>query len=447
MVTVRPENSDPRTRSSGIGLVTQRTRRHLAEPLFRSAYSLIAAELLTSGLGILFWAVAARLYSTADVGRGSALVAAMLTLANFAQLNLPMGFLRFLPGAGEHTASVVRRAYAVTAVVGALVAWAFVLIAPQLSQRLHFLAESRTLAVAFVVGVPLWCVFALQDAALTAARRAYWVPVENGLFSAGKIVLMVVVAASLPANGIVVAWLLAMALTLPPVNLYLFTRALPVLGRARTNARPVVLREVTRFVAADYAGSLFNHLSTTALPLLVVSLLGAEANALFFVAWTVGTSLTLIATNTGYSLTVEGAMDEQRLAENGRRALRRCLQLVTAGAAAVVLVAPWALALFGPDYQDASDLLRLLAVAGIPASINILYLALMRVQRRLARIVTVQAAECVSMLTLTVVAARSGSIDGPGVAWLITQLLICFAILPDLRAVLRGRPVGGRAPR
>jgi hypothetical protein len=93
---------------SSVAVVARRTRRHLAEPLFRSAYSLILAELLTSGLGIFFWTVAARLYSTGDVGRGSALVAAMLTLANFSQVNLPMGFLRFLPGAGQRGAAWLR---------------------------------------------------------------------------------------------------------------------------------------------------------------------------------------------------------------------------------------------------------------------------------------------------------------------------------------------------
>jgi O-antigen/teichoic acid export membrane protein len=238
-----------------------------------------------------------------------------------------------------------------------------------------------------------------------------------------------------------VAWLLAMVLTLPPVNYYLFARVLPRRTAAAPTGRPFVFGDIARFVSADYVGTVLAHSSTTALPLLVVSLLGAEANALFFMAWTVGTSLTLIATNTGYSLTVEGAMDEGRLAEHGRRALRRCLQLVVPGAGAVALLAPWLLAVFGPEYGAASGLLRLLALAAIPASVVVLYIALLRVQRRLRRLVVVQAALCGSMLTLTVIAAPWGSIGGVGAAWLVTQLVICAAILPDLRAVLRGAAV------
>jgi O-antigen/teichoic acid export membrane protein len=427
------------THGSSMAVVARRTRRHLSEPLFRSAYSLILAELLTSGLGILFWTVAARLYNTGDVGRGSALVAAMLTLANFSQLNLPMGFLRFLPGAGQRGAGFVRRGYAATAVVATVLTTAFVLIAPAVSDRLRFLGDSPTLAVTVVAGVVLWCVFALQDSALTAVRRAQWVPLENGLFSLAKIVLLGVFAGVSSAHGIVLAWLVAMALTLPPVNLYLFTRALPQHATTQRETRPLVLRDVARFVSVDYVGTLLAHLSTTALPVLVVSVLGADANALFFVAWTVGTSLTLVATNTGYSLTVEGAMDEARLAEHGRRALRRCLELVGTGAVVLMVAAPWVLALFGPRYEEASGLLRLLAVAALPASVNLLYLALMRVRRNLRRIVTVQAAQCASVLTLTLIAAPRASIEGVGIAWLVTQSVICAAILPDLRAVLRSR--------
>lgn len=401
------------------------------------------AEVLASGLGILFWTVAARLYDAQALGQASAMVAAMLTLTNISQLNLPMGLLRFLPGAGRRGVLFVRSAYFLTAVMGALLAAAFVLVAPRVLTRLGFLRDSPVLAAAVVVGVVLWGIFALQDAALTAVRQAQWVPVENGLFSLAKIVLLGAFTAVSPTLGIVLAWLVAMAATLPPVNVYLFTRALPGHVAARGAAPPLIFREVARFVSVDYVGKLLGHLSTTALPLLVVAVLGAESNALFFVAWTVGTSLTLVATNLGYSLTVEGALDERRLAEHGRRVLQRCLQLVGAGAVVLAVAAPWVLTVFGPAYREASGLLRLLAIAVVPASVNVLYLALMRVRRSLRRILAVQVAQCVLMLTLTVAVAPRFSIEGVGIAWLVTELVVCATILPDLRAALRPTTVHG----
>jgi hypothetical protein len=60
-------------RSSSVALLTRAAlpaglRSHLAQPLYRTAYSLMAATVLTSVLGAGFWVVAARLYPPEVVG-------------------------------------------------------------------------------------------------------------------------------------------------------------------------------------------------------------------------------------------------------------------------------------------------------------------------------------------------------------------------------------------
>ena len=42
--------------------------RQLEEPLFRAAYSLMANSVITAALGIAYWAVAARVVPSADLG-------------------------------------------------------------------------------------------------------------------------------------------------------------------------------------------------------------------------------------------------------------------------------------------------------------------------------------------------------------------------------------------
>ena len=51
-----------------------RFRVHASEPLFSAAYNLMASTLVTSVLGIGFWAAAARLYPASEVGRDSVLI-------------------------------------------------------------------------------------------------------------------------------------------------------------------------------------------------------------------------------------------------------------------------------------------------------------------------------------------------------------------------------------
>jgi len=47
-------------------------KKHLSDPLFKNAYFLMFFSLTSAGLGFFFWVIAARFYSTADIGLASA---------------------------------------------------------------------------------------------------------------------------------------------------------------------------------------------------------------------------------------------------------------------------------------------------------------------------------------------------------------------------------------
>src|SRR3954468_8018528 len=137
--------------------------------LLRNGYALVLNVGLTSGLGVAFWVLAAREYSVGDVGRGSAMVSALITLSPRGQLNLPSGLLRFLPRAGHQGARLVARGYATAALACVLLASGFLLAAPHVSSRLDFLPDSALMVTAFCGAVVVWSVFALEDAAMSGA--------------------------------------------------------------------------------------------------------------------------------------------------------------------------------------------------------------------------------------------------------------------------------------
>ncbi len=153
-----------------LGKLRDRARAHASEPLFRTAYGLMATTAVTAAAGLVFWVLAARLFSPQAVGRGSVLIASMMALSAFCQLNLNSTLARFLPQV-ERPARALVLSYAATGGAALLVAGAFVIVAPAVSDHYGFLRDG-SLAVLFVVAVPLWCVFTLQDAALTALRAA-----------------------------------------------------------------------------------------------------------------------------------------------------------------------------------------------------------------------------------------------------------------------------------
>jgi O-antigen/teichoic acid export membrane protein len=194
-------------------------------------------------------------------------------LAAIMQLNLTNGLVLFLPEAGSRTGLLVRSAYTIAAVSSFVGAGLLTVAA---SGHLFFADESGStaaFAVLFVVAVPLWSVFVLQDAALTGLRSAGAVPVENVTFALVKIVLLVPLAV-FPQLGLLGAWLLSAGLVIIPLNVYIFRRLIP--RRANAPATIGSWWQVRRYLASDYVGGLLETAFVGALPVVVVSVLSGR---------------------------------------------------------------------------------------------------------------------------------------------------------------------------
>jgi O-antigen/teichoic acid export membrane protein len=410
--------------------------RRRADPLFRSGYALVLSTIVTSGLGVAYWVFAARLYPPRELGEASAAISAMLMLSNFAQMNLFHGLTRFIPGAGAVTGRLVLWAYVASGAVALVLTTLFVVIAPRISDRLTFLAGGVLAGAGFVAAVVLWGVFALQDGVLTALRRATWVPVENALFGVVKLALLVGLAGVLAHGGIFASWNLPVLLAVIPVNLLIFRRLL-----ARRSGDGPMLRpqHVVRFVAVDYVGALLLQTYTTALPLLIVALLGADANATFYVAYVIVAALDLLAVNLSTSMVVEAAHDEARLGEYTRRVLTHAAVLLVPAVAFLVAAAPQLGLVFGERYADETPaVLQLLALGSLPRMLTIVYMSAMRVERRVGNIVGVQAATSVVIIGLTLLLAPTVGVTGVALAWACGHTAVALTRLPWLFSVLRG---------
>jgi O-antigen/teichoic acid export membrane protein len=198
-------------------------------------------------------------------------------------------------------------------------------------------------------------------------------------------------------------------------------------------------RVLVRFVTLDYVGYLFLQAGTNALPVLVTTVLGAGANAVFYVGWLLGSSMELVAEHFGMSLTVESAANPARLATYTRQMLRKGLLLFVPAAVLLYACAPLLLAAFGARYaQDSTIVLRLFTIAVVPRFIIDVYVAACRVQQRVGRIVLIQATTSVLVVTFSVLAMHSFGVAGVGVVYLACQLVVAVAVLPALIRLLRG---------
>lgn len=390
----------------------------------------------TGLLGVVYWLLAARHYSPVDVGRASAAYSAMNFVSGFAAANILGAITRFVPQSGRRTAALVLRTYLFSSVASVVVAVLFLL---SVSHWGTSYAELRGMipAVCFVVCVVAWGIFTLQDGVLTGLRSSVWVPVENGIFGIVKIVLLLAFAAALPSLGIDISWMLPVILSLPLVNLLIFGKLIPDHQLSTGERRPPTGREIGRFLAGDYIGALCVLTISNLVPIAVAIRVGPRLNAYFYMAWTIGGVLFLLAMSTARSLTVEGAFDSAMLAANCRSALRHSMLLLTPVVAVAALLAPVALGLFGPGYaRYGVPILQLLAIATLPKTLTELYLGALRAQSRAKLIALIQVVRCVLMLGLALVFTGTLGMVGAGVAVLVSESLIAIMIVPGLRRIM-----------
>ena len=421
-----------------------RIRRHLDDPLYRTGYYLILGTGVTSLLGIGFWALAAHSYSARVVGLNAAAISAMTLVAEACTLGLAAVLVRYLPVAGSSTRHLVVRTYAMTASLALVVGTVAALTSGIWSPELSFLSGGPWL-VGFVLACAATTVFTLQDSALTGLRAAKWIPLENSLYAASKLVLLIVLVTALADSGPFVAWTAPLAVAIVAVNVLIFRRLIPAAPTHGSLDR----REVMAMAKGNYAGKLFTLAGNLYMPILVANRTSPAEAAYFFIPWMVSLGIELIALNVITSLTVEAASDPARMRDLTRQALGHALRIVAPVSAVVALVAPWALLVFGSDYADeGAGLLRLLALGMVPNVIVALGIGIARIQHRGRVVVAIQGTHAIAVLVGSAVLLPGLGIVAVGIVWTASQATIAAVLLATLlRPLLFSGAGGGTPPR
>ncbi|MFI9244531.1 lipopolysaccharide biosynthesis protein [Streptomyces sp. NPDC053086] len=414
-------------------------------PLFRNAYALMLNTGISAVLGLGFWLAAARYYSDSAVGQGSAAIAAMKFLAGLTAVTLTGALARFIPVAGYHTGRLIFRTYAGSSLIVVLAAGVFLLTLDAWGPSYRFLHGTLN-GLGFLVAVAAWNLLTLQDGVLTGLRSAPWVAVGNTAFSAVKLALLAAFAVALPTSGVFVSWVAAIATSVVPLGWLVFRRLVPRHVKAtEDHGRPPTVKEMGRFLAGDYTGSLFSLAVVYLVPVIIAARVSSEENAYFYIAATIGGTTDLLAVNMGASLTVEGSHDPARLAANTRAALKRMARIMLPVAGVLFFGAPWILGVFGEGYaQAATPLLRWLAVGSVLRVVIETYFAVLRAQSRTAGLAWLQGLLCLLALGLTLLFLPRTGLTGAGIAEAVSIAVIVAITAPRLWRTVRAAP--GKVP-
>jgi len=398
-----------------------RVRRLLAhaagDALYRTSGLLVVNLIVLSGLGFVFWTVAARLFPARDVGVLSGWVAACTLLATVGGLGLGNMLIRQLPSHHEQRRLIMTSA-ALLATLGAVLSVAAMLAVPIVAPSRLGLDASGGAHWIVLVLVVATALSALVDAALVAAQAARQLVTKNVAGGIVRIALLV----PLMDRG-VAGLLLAYTGGLLVASVFAWRAAFAVYPSAAAWHRPApsLARPHLRFSLGNYLGGVVGILPSTAVPLIVLAVLGPTPAAYFGVAFLMIGFLNFLPSSVAQAYFAHASRPDVDAVREFRKAIGTSYAVMLPACAGLIVAAPLLLRIFGPGYAaGATTPLRILALAGIATALTYLIDSALNVQHRPLAYGVMNAVNAALVVGGVALVAHDG-LTAVAVAWLIAQ--------------------------
>jgi len=403
--------------------------RPQAGRLLKNAFALMISSGGTSALGVAFWGAAAHLATARSLGRTSAEIAAMVLLANLAQLSFGSIFERFLPVAGRRTGWFVKRAYAMCISFALVISLVYIFSGFGHS----FMPSSTAWRALFVAAVVMWTIFILQDSVLIGLRASKWVPVENIFFAVLKLALLPVLIAVSSTEGVFLAWSAPVVVTIIAVSWYVFKVRIPEHETLSSPEESLPsTRELVFLAGAQYATLLFSVFTPSIVTLLVIQRLGAVANAYYYVPAIVINGLGLFNWSIVRSFLVEAAHEPHALRRHSNTALAALAAVLTPCVVIGVIFAPAFLRIFGSSYEaHGTALLRMMLLSLPGSAVTIFYSTFAWLDKRVWWLAARELASVAIFFTVLLVLIGRYGINAIGIASLVSSGIQGIFFLPS----------------
>jgi O-antigen/teichoic acid export membrane protein len=436
------------TEGGGAAIVAQGFRppkglpRREATSIVTTSASIVGSALANSGLGFVFWLLAARGYAPAVVGLGSAIVSAMLLLAKLTSLGIGTSLAGALAERRVPPAGLLVPGLLVTGGLSLAVGLASGPLAALLSPELGVLGAPLATAV-FAIGLALTAVGSVLDQALVGLRRPARLLWRNLAFAAGKLVLLAGAVAVGAESGLVIAAVWAGGEILSLALLALLDRPWAHLPR---KIEWQAVREMHADAVAHHALNVSRFAPSLAMPLVVTTMFSAEMNGPFYLAYFIANGAQLVAASTTFSLYAAALRSPEHFTHQIRLTLLLSIGTVLPAIAFLIVFGTPLLAIFGATYAaQASQILPVLAVLALPLIVKDHWIALARIHRRVRTGALVTALAAALELAGGVIGGMLAGLPGLAAGWLAGSAVIAALQVPAVLRAARGlHPVNTR---
>lgn len=356
------ENPPPPPRDDHAGDAAEEPpERHPGNGGIGDGLALSLCSAFGSVAGLLGVLIAARIMPQAEVGRASEFQSAFMLIGGIAQLNLGVGLMRWLPGAGRKSVRLVFASLLLIMPLSGLIGLVYGVLVPSIAETAGGDRSYGLGLLLLVLTCAGWGVFVVHDFVMVAIGRPWTAVWRNGTFAVVRIVLLLALGGSLASEALVLSWAIPVVLWVAAgtAMLWYMTRRFAARGGEGTLPSRA---EAAAFLAPTALAQAGNALLYNQVPLFANLRMGNEVGAVFFICWQAVTVVDMAATFFTNSLAVQTAREPHRAEELARLARRRMLILFVPVLGLGALLGYPVLSLLGEGYSEGAPALAVLMV-------------------------------------------------------------------------------------
>lgn len=388
--------------------------------ILSNAVSLMGTAVVTSGLGFLYWWIAARRFSPDAVGFGSAAISSMLFIGNVSMLGFGTLLIGELPRRSGREGSLISTALLVVGMTGGVLGLLFAIAAPEISDNLQELAENAGTVSLFALGVSITAVALVLDQALVGLLRGDLQLWRNSVFAVVKLFGLFIAGLWLSGKvgfAIYEAWLIGNVASFAALLGYVFVK-----NKRSVSMQPEwgLLRKLGSVALSHHALNLTLQTAGLMMPVLVTTLLSARMNAYFYTAWMISNFATLAPVALTSVLYAVGSADPAALADKLKFTLRASMLIGASISLTLFMSAKLVLGLFASEYAEQASLtLRILSFAVFPIIIRNHFMTIRRIRGQVAATALWMLGGTLLELSLAATGAIVGGLSGLSVGWIV----------------------------
>jgi O-antigen/teichoic acid export membrane protein len=396
--------------------IKNRSNNVANDPLTRNSFFIGVSRAVNKGVGLLFWSVAARYYTIADVGLATAMISSLELIMILSRFGSDISIIRFMPLRDKE--AVFNNNLWIPAVLSLTISLIYLATIDILSPDLSFLKNY----LIFFIGISLVRSATLTTGYTMISQRWGGAFLGQNLLLSSRVPLLPIMS-GLGSMGIFISLGAAYAISLVAsfIPIFKMVRLRPKIDRR-------LFEETFKFSSYNYMASMLNAAPELIFPIMILNILGPAEAARWYVAFSVANIILIIPDAVSTSYFVEGSHG----LDMGKGTAKMLFLMFGLLLIPVLVLYIWGhpiLGLLGEEYAMSTDLLKVLVLASFFVTIYCIYIPIQNIRNRVEIVALMNFARFILLLGLGYVLIARYGIIGAGYAWMATYALLSLVMV------------------